>query len=143
MTSPPVISPIGCKLIPKFGNYTEIAAAATQSPEEIGMRVGAGLHNLTSGEHDLSADQAIARRVREPASRLPIPPPRVSPPMPVVEIAPPVAARLWAVVAWSKSAQVVPPWARAVLASGSTVTCRIGLKSMTRPSAMVPSPEAL
>ena len=55
-----------------------------------------------------------------------MPPPRVKPATPVVEINPPVLARPWAAVALSKSAQVAPGSTLAVQASKSTVTPRSG-----------------
>ena len=50
----------------------------------------------------------------------PMPPPRVKPAMPVVEMSPPVVARPKACVSWSKSAQVAPASATARRAAGST-----------------------
>ena len=47
-----------------------------------------------------------------------MPPPRVSPPTPVVEMMPPVVASPNACVAWLKSPQVAPPSARAVMRAG-------------------------
>ncbi len=72
-----------------------------------------------------------------------MPPPRVSPPMPVVEMIPPGAASPKAWVAASKSPQVAPPSARAVADRGSTRTPCMPDRSSTTPSSQVPYPGTL
>ena len=61
-----------------------------------------------------------------------MPPPRVRPPIPVVEMIPPVVASPKACVAWLKSPQVAPPSARAVLFFWSTRTPFMSDRSMTQ-----------
>src|SRR5207237_1066380 len=59
-----------------------------------------------------------------------MPPPSVSPAIPVVEMMPPVVARPNACVAWLKSPHVQPPSARTVLAAASNgdwLPCRPAL----------------
>ena len=63
-----------------------------------------------------------------------MPPPRVSPPTPVVEMIPPVVASPNGYAAALRSPQVAPPPTRAVWFSGSTRTPRIDERSMTIPS---------
>ena len=72
-----------------------------------------------------------------------MPPPRVSPPTPVVEMMPPGAPRPNGYVAWSTSPHVAPPPTRAVRLSGSTRTFFIVERSMTSPSSTVPKPGTL
>ena len=72
-----------------------------------------------------------------------MPPPSVSPAIPVVEMMPPVVASPNACVAWLKSPHVTPPSARAVRVRGSTLMPRIGDRSMTVPPSFVPKPGAL
>ena len=72
-----------------------------------------------------------------------MPPPSVRPATPVVEMMPPVVARLCSWVAALKSPQVAPPCARAVRFPGSTLTARIPDRSATTPSSTVPKPGTL
>ena len=72
-----------------------------------------------------------------------MPPPSVSPPMPVVEMMPPGTASPKAWVAWSTSPQVHPPSARTVRFFGSTRTPFMRDRSMTSPSSHTPKPGAL
>ncbi len=72
-----------------------------------------------------------------------MPPPRVSPPTPVVDRNPDGVARPNPPVAWSTSPQTQPPSARTVLSAGSTVTPRIVDRSMTSASSHTPRPAAL
>ena len=73
-------------------------------------------------------------------ARWPSPPPSVKPAIPVLDTRPPVTARPNACVSWSKPFQVRPPWALAVLRTGSTTTPCIGERSMTIPSSTVENP---
>lgn len=72
-----------------------------------------------------------------------MPPPRVRPATPVVEINPPVLARPCAAVDASKSAQVAPGSTLAVRAVASTVTPRMRDRSMTTPSSQTQNPATL
>ena len=72
-----------------------------------------------------------------------MPPPRVSPPTPVVEMMPPVVARPCAAVTSLKRPQVVPPPAVAVRAASSTCTDCIGERSATIAPSAVPKPGTL
>ena len=72
-----------------------------------------------------------------------MPPPRVSPPTPVVEMMPPVVASPNGYAAAFRSPQVAPPETRAVRASGSTRTPRMADRSMTTPPSHVPKPGTL
>ena len=72
-----------------------------------------------------------------------MPPPRVSPATPVVEMIPPVVASPKLCAAWSKSPQSQPPWTRATRASGSILIPFIELRSSTMPSSTVPNPGTL
>ena len=72
-----------------------------------------------------------------------MPPPRVRPATPVVEMIPPVVARPYACVAWSKSPHVAPPPTRAVLFTRSTNTLFTGERSRTTPPSHVPYPGTL
>ena len=80
---------------------------------------------------------------RSARERWPMPPPRVSPPTPVVDTIPLGVASPKAWVAWSTSPQVQPPSTRTVRAAGSTWMPFIGERSMTSPSSTVPKPAAL
>ena len=73
----------------------------------------------------------------------PTPPPRVIPPMPVIETVPPGVASPNACVSWSRSPRCAPPSARAVRVSGSTRTLRIRERSITRPPSTTALPAAL
>ena len=72
-----------------------------------------------------------------------MPPPRVRPPTPVVEMMPPVVASPNGYAAAFRSPQVAPPETRAVWVSGSTRTPRMADRSMTTPSSQVPKPGTL
>ena len=72
-----------------------------------------------------------------------MPPPRVRPPTPVVEMMPPVVARPNGYVAAFRSPQVAPPATRAVCASGSTRTPRIADRSTTTASSQCRSRDAV
>jgi hypothetical protein len=69
-----------------------------------------------------------------------MPPPRVSPPIPVWLTIPPVTASPAAWVARSRSRYRQPPWARAVPAAGSTRTPVMADRSITRPSSQTAWP---
>ena len=73
----------------------------------------------------------------------PMPPPSVSPAMPVVATNPPVVASPNSCVSRSNSPQVTPGRARAVPASGSTRTPFIPDRSMTMPSSQTAFPATL
>ena len=72
-----------------------------------------------------------------------MPPPRVSPPTPVVEMMPPVVASPNGYVAEFRSPHVAPPETRAVWVRGSTRTPRMADRSMTTPPSHVPKPGTL
>ena len=72
-----------------------------------------------------------------------MPPPRVSPPIPVVEMIPPVVASPEAAVASLNRPHVVPPPATAVRAPGSTSTACMDDRSTTTASSAVPKPGTL
>jgi hypothetical protein len=72
-----------------------------------------------------------------------MPPPSVTPAIPVVEAMLPVLARPKAFVAWSKSAQVAPPSARTVRRTGSTCTLLMVARSTTRPPSHIEKPGTL
>ncbi len=91
----------------------------------------------TSAEIRLSQESPYFR------VRWPIPPPSVSPAIPVVEMIPPGAARPNAWVAWSRSPQVHPPSARAVRFSGSTRIPFIPDRSTTTPPSQTALPVTL
>ena len=91
----------------------------------------------TSAEIRLSQERPYLR------VRWPIPPPRVRPAIPVVEMIPPGAARPKAWVAWSRSPQVHPPSARRSGLSGSTRIPFMEERSMTRPSSQTALPVTL
>ena len=46
----------------KRGHDAEVAAAASQRPEQLRVLVGARVHERAVGEHDLGADQAVDRQ---------------------------------------------------------------------------------
>jgi hypothetical protein len=48
------------------GDNAEVAAAATQRPEEVGVLVGAGVHELPVRGDDVGADQAVAGEAAAP-----------------------------------------------------------------------------
>ena len=73
----------------------------------------------------------------------PMPPPRVNPATPVVEIRPPVVASPCSAVAASRSAQVAPGCADAIRRPTSTPIFRIGERSITTPPSQVLSPATL
>jgi hypothetical protein len=73
----------------------------------------------------------------------PMPPPSVRPPMPVWPTMPVGTASPCACVAASRSEISAPPPARARLSSGSTVTSRIPLRSITRPPSTPLCPDML
>src|SRR6478752_555745 len=73
----------------------------------------------------------------------PIPPPRVKPPTPVVEINPPGVANPWSPAAASRAPQVQPPPARIVRAVGSTTTAARSVRSISTPVSQTPSPATL
>ena len=72
-----------------------------------------------------------------------MPPPRVRPATPVVEMIPPVVASPKLCAAWSKSPQSHPPCTRAIRRSGSMRIPFIELRSSTIPSSTVPNPGTL
>ena len=72
-----------------------------------------------------------------------MPPPRVSPPMPVVEMIPPVVARPCAAVTSLNRPHVVPPPADAVRAASSTCTDCMPERSATIAPSAVPKPGTL
>ena len=52
------------------GHHAEVAAPATQRPEQVGVLLGRGRHHLAAGEHDLQFDELVAGKsvfAREPA----------------------------------------------------------------------------
>ena len=73
----------------------------------------------------------------------PMPPPRVSPPMPVWLTRPTGTASPCSCVAASRSPSSAPPPTFARRAAGSTVTWFIRLRSMTRPSSTTHEPDML
>jgi hypothetical protein len=115
----------------------EVAAAAAEGPEEVGILVGAGGDALAAGQHDVGRQRVVDRQ--------------------------PVLARQVAVAAAEREAADpgggddaadrrepvlvrgaidvaprAPPPTRAVRAAGSTSTSRIGERSMTTPSSTMP-----
>ena len=75
--------------------------------------------------------------------RWPMPPPRLRPPTPVVEMMPAGTACPYSCVALSTSRQSAPPPTLTVCGFASTCTCFMRAMSMTRPSSQMPRPPAL
>ncbi len=86
------------ELILEGRHDAEIAAAAAQRPEQVGILLGACLPQLAIGRDHLGRYQVVDRQAMLSPSQ-PRPPPSVSPPMPVFDTVPPVVARPCACVA--------------------------------------------
>ena len=125
------------------GDDAEVAAAAADRPEEVGVLVGAGADALAVGEHDVGGSSRLSMVRPYLRVRWPRPPPRVSPPTPVVEMIPLGVARPCSLVARSTSPHVQPPPTRTVRACGSTSMSFSSERSMTTPSSHVPRPAPL
>ena len=115
------------------GDDAEVAAAAAQTPQQLRVVLG-----VTRIRQPSAVTRSAARRLStvSPYERIrwPKPPLRVTPPMPVWLIDPPVVARPNRWVARSSSPQVIPPAARAVRRTGSTETALSWDRSIMMPS---------
>ena len=120
----------------------EVAAAAAQAPEQVGVLALAGVHEAPVGGDHVGATRLSQAR---PCLRIsqPIPPPSVKPATPVVDTSPPVVASACACVSWSTSPQTAPGPTYARCAFGSTRTERIAERSMTIPSSQLEKPAML
>ena len=78
----------GCALERELGDDAEVAAAAAQRPEQLGVLVGARGHLAARRPARLRPRAGCRSSGRSPRVRWPIPPPSVSPPTPVVEMTP-------------------------------------------------------
>ena len=50
------------ELILERGDHPEVAAAAAQGPEQVGVLVPARVHKATVGEHDVGAEEVVDRQ---------------------------------------------------------------------------------
>ena len=98
------VGPRGCRANLSEVDDAEIAAAASQGPEEIRVFVGARRMTPPSA---VTTSAASRLSTASPYLRMsnPRPPPRVNPATPVWLMMPPVVARPWSCVAWSTSPQ--------------------------------------
>ena len=122
------------------GDDAEVATAAAQRPEQVGVLVGAGVNRFAVGKNDSAASsESIVRpwwRISQP-----MPPPSVSPPTPVCEIWPAGTASPCPWVAASSSLSRAPPPTRTVLVSGSTLTELSARRSMHSAPFLTERPE--
>ena len=102
------------------GCHAEIAAAATQRPEQVRDCLLARHAALRRPAVTSSTDRRLSRASPYLPINQPIPPPRVRPATPVVDTTPPVTASPCSWVSRLTSAQVAPPCTRAVRCAGST-----------------------
>ena len=115
MTRPP--RTVGQRVEPvlECGDYPEVAAAATQRPEQLSVLVAVARRNWPS-----AVTTSAARRLSQVSPCLrtsqPTPPPSVSPAIPVSPTTPPVVASPKACVSWSNSCHRTPGCAQAVRA---------------------------
>ena len=124
------------------GDDAEVAAAAAQRPEEVLVRSALAV----TKEPSASTTSALNRlSIVSPCLRVrwPRPPPRVSPPTPVVEMIPAGVARP---KAWRRGPgrpAAAPPSDPRGARLESTRTPRMGARSITSPSSTSPSPGPL
>ena len=124
-------------------DHAEVAAAALERPEEVGVLGGARAHDADPSR---SRPRPLSRlSTVMPYLRLsqPKPPPSVSPAIPVVELMPTGVARPWACVAASRSASVAPPSMVARRRPVSTCAAFIRDRSTTSPSSQIALPAML
>src|ERR1700674_4554974 len=121
---------------------TKIAAAAAVAQKRSGFSFAAAVRILPSAV-TTCAETRLSQLSPACAVKCPIPPPSVSPPMPVRLMNPPVTASPCAWVAASRSCHVAPPPATARRAAGSTVTCRSSLRSSIKPPSQTANPAKL
>src|SRR6266550_429406 len=140
MIGPHRILPTGCTryvndvTTPKFPPPPRIAQNRSGSSVALAFRIRPSAVT-TSASSRLSHASPCFRM------RIPKPPPRVSPAIPVSETIPPVVARPCACVARSRSRQVAPPSAVASCRPGSTCTAFIEDRLTTRPPSQIAVPE--
>ena len=115
----------------------EIAAAAAERPEQIGMSRRAGAHQLAVWRARRRRAMQVVHRHADVPSSQPKPPPSVRPAMPVSPTVPPVVARPNACVSRSNSSTSRPVRRATVRAAGSTRIAFMSQKSITRPSSHV------
>ena len=89
------------------GHDAEVAAAAAQRPEQLGVLVLARMDPLAGRRDELDRGEGVAGQAVARSSQ-PEPPPSVSPATPVLETRPPVVASPYACVRRSNSAHVAP-----------------------------------
>ena len=92
----------GMRLEQEAGDDAEIAAAAAQRPEQVGILGLAGGHEAAVGKHDVGLEEVVDGQPVF-AGQIAVPPPSVSPATPVDETMPNGTARPKACVAWSTS----------------------------------------
>ena len=120
----------------------EVASAAFERPEQIGVGRFADVQEAAVGGHDVRGQETIARHpvgAAQPAlssSERQIP-------IPVVDMTPPAAARPKGCVSRSRSPDVAPPSARTRRPATSTRTPFISDKSITMPPSQVANPATL
>ena len=88
-------------------DHAEVAAPAPQCPEKITIAVLGRPQRLAFGRYDISFDEVVAGQAvfaDQPTDSAA----QGEACHPVLEIKPPVVARPWFCVAWSKSSQVAP-----------------------------------
>src|SRR5919108_304757 len=124
------------------GDDAEVAAAAADRPEQVGLRVRIDAEHLAVSGDELGAEQGVDREpvLRE---RNPTPPPSVIPATPTEGESPKPVARPWAAawIVYSPAASPAP--AQAVRPSASSSIDRSSERSITTPSSTTLSPETL
>ena len=121
----------------------EVAAAAAQRPEQVGIGRLGHLEHVAVGVDELDARAGCRRPGRTSPSASRVRRRASAPRCPVVEIAPPVTARPCAAVASLSSAQLSPPSARTVRAAGSTSMPFISARSIITPPSATARPATL
>ena len=127
----------------KLGDHPEVAAAAAQRPEQVGVLVGAGVHQRAVGEHHVGPDEAVDRQP-EAACQMPETAAEREPANPGRRDDP---RRRRAPVLGRRAVDLPPggatPHADRAQNQDRRSTCAISARSITIPSSTIPSPPPL
>ena len=112
------IGPTGCSAYSNDVTTPKLPPPPRSAQKRSGFSSLRCAHDARVGGHDLGGDAGCRRSGRPSCVSQPMPPPSVSPPMPVWLMKPPGVARPCCCVAASTSAQVAPPPQTARRAAG-------------------------
>ena len=135
------VGPTECRRNSNAGDHAEVAAAAPQRPEQVGVLVLGRPQQFAVGRHDIDGEEVVDREAvlaHQPADA-------------TAEVARhtgvahdfAVVARPCACVSWSTSPHSAPPGTQALRSAGSTRTARIAERSTTILSSQTAVPATL